>query len=60
MKKKITIGEKKHNISANNIIYLQRQYGIEDWDIKGLWFGGRGTASKLIFDLSKLILCLVK
>lgn len=43
---------KKKYISAP-IPYLQRQYGIEDWKVKGLWFGASGTVSKLICDFVK-------
>lgn len=48
------VNREKRNIYMPAIPYLQHQYGITNWDVEGLWFGARGTASKRLLHFFKI------
>jgi hypothetical protein len=49
----VNVHEEKKNIYLPCAPSLSRLYGVGEWEVFGLWFGARGTASKLLLDFFK-------
>jgi len=47
------IDEEKKSIYEPTIPFFKEKYHISDWEVHGLWFGARGTASPLLKDFFK-------
>lgn len=47
------VDEEKKRIYEPCIPFLSQQYGVGAWEVVGLWFGARGTASKLLLEFFK-------
>ncbi|CAB0006376.1 unnamed protein product [Nesidiocoris tenuis] len=44
----IDIDREKKSIYEPTVPYFREKYGVTNWEVHGLWFGVRGTASPLL------------
>ncbi|KAL1464026.1 hypothetical protein WDU94_003712 [Cyamophila willieti] len=49
----VNIDQEKKSIYEPTVPYLKEKYGIPNWEVHGLWFGVRGTASPSLVNFFK-------
>ena len=47
------VNDEKRSIYLPTVPFFREKYGIANWEVFGLWFGVRGTASAFLCDFFK-------